>query len=120
MLARLSLPVKPLKSRRMTPSYSGARIDARATIRAAEAGPGAEVLLAGAGEHIAGRRGRMRQHFAQFRRGLVEAHPQRLVFGRKALRDPIGKVLAGQCVEPAGELADDLRLLGLCRDARLR
>jgi len=35
MLARLSLPVKPLKSRRAMASAQGARIDARATLRAA-------------------------------------------------------------------------------------
>ena len=35
MLARLSLPVKPLMSRRMKPAASGQRIDPRATIRAA-------------------------------------------------------------------------------------
>jgi len=35
MLARLSLPVKPLMSRRMTAAAAGTRIDARATIRAA-------------------------------------------------------------------------------------
>ncbi|MCZ0812271.1 VWA domain-containing protein [Roseovarius sp. EGI FJ00037] len=35
MLARLSLPVKPLKSRRAIASAQGTRIDARATLRAA-------------------------------------------------------------------------------------
>ena len=35
MLARLSLPVKPLASRRGMPSHSGHRIDARRTLRAA-------------------------------------------------------------------------------------
>lgn len=35
MLARLSLPVKPLTSRRMKPAHGGSRIDPRATIRAA-------------------------------------------------------------------------------------
>ena len=35
MLARLSLPVRPIQSRRMQVGASGARIDARATLRAA-------------------------------------------------------------------------------------
>jgi len=35
MLARLDLPVKPLASRRGQPSHTGARIDARKTLRAA-------------------------------------------------------------------------------------
>lgn len=35
MLARLSLPVKPLKTRRMVPALTGQAIDARATMRAA-------------------------------------------------------------------------------------
>ncbi len=42
-IAQMRLPIKPIRSRRLTPSHSGSRIDARATLRGAMR-TGGEVL----------------------------------------------------------------------------